>query len=334
MIENQQVQFAGPLADFMPDMRAASILLTVTEDIFRRGGLADRFNVVYPEVQILAHGPDGVISLTRQLRTQFPGVKAQLIQEKIRRSAFDDILKVMTLAQEAPQFIQESRGTLAAELIDLFLELRNTPEAWNELVEGYSSEAESFRSDRRNGEMQSNGHAFESIYRQYHPLIFRYLSRRTSDTILAEDLAHETVLKAYKALAGGNEITDSLSGWLFRIAHNLLYDHFRRKKLRRESTLSPLLQSTDAATALTRVDSEIDFERIRPALERLDAPSLEILSLRYCQDQSSAEIGEIMILTEGAVRARQFRTVRNLRNDLIAKPNHEIADQTAEELDF
>src|SRR6185436_355295 len=71
--------------------------------------------------------------------------------------------------------------------------------------------------------------AFEQIVRRYQRPIISLIARMTKDRALAEDLAQETFVKAFRSLAAF-DTTRRLSSWLFRIAHNTALDALRRAR--------------------------------------------------------------------------------------------------------
>ena len=71
--------------------------------------------------------------------------------------------------------------------------------------------------------------AFEQIVRRYQRPIIALIARMTGDWALAEDLAQETFVKAFRSLAAF-DTTRRLSSWLFRIAHNTAIDAMRRNR--------------------------------------------------------------------------------------------------------
>src|SRR5262245_5606409 len=69
--------------------------------------------------------------------------------------------------------------------------------------------------------------AFEQILRRYQRPILAFLARMTGDASLAEELAQDTFVKAFRNLAAF-DTTRRLSSWLFRIAHNTGIDALRK----------------------------------------------------------------------------------------------------------
>ena len=69
----------------------------------------------------------------------------------------------------------------------------------------------------------------EQWYRQYHQTIYKYIVVLVKDPQQAEDLTHETFVKAYKNFDRFRR-DSSPKTWLFRIAHNVTVDYIRKMK--------------------------------------------------------------------------------------------------------
>lgn len=74
---------------------------------------------------------------------------------------------------------------------------------------------------------QGSIQAFERLYRQFHAQLKSYLYRMVANRNDAEDLAHDTFVKAYDRL-GTFRGEASLKTWIFQIATRLAYDHLRK----------------------------------------------------------------------------------------------------------
>lgn len=76
---------------------------------------------------------------------------------------------------------------------------------------------------------------FHRIYEEYHQDVYRFLIYLTKDRALSEDLLHEVyvrVLKSYGSFQGRS----SERTWLFSIAKNVAFDHFRKANVRKKRT--------------------------------------------------------------------------------------------------
>src|SRR3712207_3045731 len=71
--------------------------------------------------------------------------------------------------------------------------------------------------------------AIEQLYHEYHQPIQRYLERLVGQHETAEDLAHETFIKALRHWDQHDPAAPA-RGWLYRIATNTAYDYLRRRQ--------------------------------------------------------------------------------------------------------
>jgi len=150
--------------------------------------------------------------------------------------------------------------------------------------------------------------ALVEAWDMYHFKIYRYLLHMSCDQWLAEDLASQTFLKAIEAIAKGHTIDSSLSGYLFRIARNLYYDHYRH------ALKAGLTVEYDAqAEWLLVPDDELERaetgEEMRRLLGRahLTATQYEAVIRYWIQGYTAAELAEWWDTSEGAVKSLLHR---------------------------
>lgn len=122
----------------------------------------------------------------------------------------------------------------------------------------------------------------------------------------AEDLAQETYLRAWRALAKVRE-GGSVKAWLCSIARNACLDHLRRE---RRSLLAPLLPGTDRpdGTDLHAVLEEREQRAMLGcAIDRLPRPLREVLVLREYGELSYEQISDALGVAPGTVMSRLHR---------------------------
>jgi RNA polymerase sigma-70 factor (ECF subfamily) len=162
--------------------------------------------------------------------------------------------------------------------------------------------------------MQYNEAALGELYDRYEAKIFSYIFRRTGDQLLAEDLTAQVFLRMLESIRDRKAWHSSFSGWLYRIAHNLVIDHYRRRD--RQSAIdieeAPPMAS-DLEDPVETAEMNIDAERLRAAIRRLTDEQAEVVSLRFLEGYSIAEVAEMTNRSEGAIKALQYRAVTTLR---------------------
>ena len=95
--------------------------------------------------------------------------------------------------------------------------------------------------------------------------MYRYIYRQVSDVETARDLTAELFRRFLQAIQQGQGPDQALRAWLYRTAHNLVVDHYRRQEHRRHLPLPE--QLVDAQVDPVRsAEIHISAERVREAL--------------------------------------------------------------------
>ena len=157
--------------------------------------------------------------------------------------------------------------------------------------------------------------AWTQIYRHHYPKIYAYLCHRLGDIDLAEDIAAKVFLHAVEGIGAFTYRGFSLSSWLFRIAHNQMVDHLRRKaKVKTE----PLTEELLAKSGLVQeaMEEVLVREDLNLALKNITEEQRQVVLLKFFSGLSNAEVARIIGKPEGAVKALQHRALASLRRIL------------------
>ena len=161
--------------------------------------------------------------------------------------------------------------------------------------------------------------AFEQIVRRYQRPIVSLIARITADRALAEDLAQDAFVKAFRNLAAF-DTTRRLSSWLFRIAHNTALDAIRRA--RPPSVPLDTSESADAGDMPSAPAAPDPVERaalgraLTVALHHLRPHYRSAIALRYEEGLPFDEIGQIMGIPEVTARTYVHRARKELAQAL------------------
>src|SRR5262245_9255716 len=116
---------------------------------------------------------------------------------------------------------------------------------------------------------RGDAHGFRALFERFHPAILGYcLTSVRGDRIQADDLAQETMVRAFKSI-GSVEQASSLRSWFYRIAENVCRTRFSREQ-RRRAILAELARAIEHDLEATR---PVDLEE-RHAMKEL---ALQIL---------------------------------------------------------
>ena len=143
--------------------------------------------------------------------------------------------------------------------------------------------------------------------------VYRYALRLTGKTEAAEDLAQETMLRAWRSRA---KLRDERVArvWLLRIATNLWTDELRRGKFRPR-----VLESDPICTKPTPEIAASETENVRLALAAMDQlpqRQRQVLYLISCEGLSQSEVSEVLGIDLTAVKASLSLARKELRRRL------------------
>lgn len=156
--------------------------------------------------------------------------------------------------------------------------------------------------------------AFESLYNAFIDQIYRYIYYRT-DREDALDLTETVFLKVWENIKSYKSGRKYFSAWIYRIAHNVVVDHYRLNKETVE--LSYDLPDEDRENDPLRVaEKSLNNEMLMKAVSKLKKKYQQIIILKYINDLDNREIARIMRRTEGNLRILKFRALRALRQIL------------------
>ena len=156
--------------------------------------------------------------------------------------------------------------------------------------------------------------AIASLYDLYAPRIYSYVYHRVSDPVLAEDLTGQVFLRMLEALEADKAWRTSFSGWLYRIAHNLIVDQYRKRSRAEFSNIDdaphlPASGNDPFQVAAARLDSDALIR----AINLLTEEQAQVVTLRFLEGYSIAEVAKALDKSEGAIKALQYRAIASLR---------------------
>lgn len=146
--------------------------------------------------------------------------------------------------------------------------------------------------------------SFRAFYEATARPLWAYLARTSGDRELADDLLQEAYLRLLRSgFVGEGEA--HRKNYLYRIASNLVRDHYRR---RRPETPVDDVRETAAAEG-PPAGLRRDLSRV---LARLEPRESQLVWLAHVEGASHREIGEILGVKEASVRVLLFRARQKL----------------------
>jgi RNA polymerase sigma-70 factor (ECF subfamily) len=166
--------------------------------------------------------------------------------------------------------------------------------------------------------------ALTELYLRYHAKVLNFIYRLVGDRSLAEDLTQETFVQVIRHLSAWRPV-GSVSGWIHRIARNLVFNRFREERLAREISIDQPIRSessedpqvhelliedclADPHAGPDKEAAEVEIvEKIQAALAKVALPYREALVLCDIQGYSYKEAAQIMGCPIDTVASRLAR---------------------------
>lgn len=164
--------------------------------------------------------------------------------------------------------------------------------------------------------------AFGALYEAHFDRIYRYVLLRVRNQADTEDITQQVFLRALESIGSYRWKGTPFATWLFRIAHNLVVDYWKKRSRERTTAVAPEEideAAPDAAAADPAALAELRFDlsRLSAACEKLTDGQREIISLRFAGGLSVAEAARVMGKSEGAVKVLQHAALVKLRRILV-----------------
>jgi len=223
----------------------------------------------------------------------------------------------------APDGVQEDVATLVLDRPSLGA----APAAWPGGRTGLPGNQESASdADIMKRAAAGDESAFNYLAEKYHRPIHHFLYRMVRNQAIAEELAQEVFLRVYRSRER-YRAEAKFTTWLYRIATNLAVNHARDTKHER-AVQNVYLDALDEQTG-TRPDVACDEPSAEQRLlreERMKAIRAQVMALPERQQMAVVmhkyqgldyrEIGQVLKLSEPAVKSLLFRAYQTLRETL------------------
>jgi len=169
--------------------------------------------------------------------------------------------------------------------------------------------------------------AFGQLYELYVDKIYNYVYYRIGNQQEAEDLTAKVFNRALNHIPTYNNKGVPFAAWLYRIAHNLVAnwhrDHKRRKVVGLEQVT---LHGGKQGNPQHAAEQSNERELLLAAIQELPPERQQLLTLKFIERMSNAEIGQVMGRSEGAIKSLYHRTLVSLK-ELLAEHQNLIKEE-------
>lgn len=156
---------------------------------------------------------------------------------------------------------------------------------------------------------QADPARFVDIYERHVDRVYAYVSRRTGNRAVTEDITSQVFEQALRTVGRFEWRGVPLAAWLYRIAANALADHWRD----RQRDAADLTPDVPDAGELDEVDRRIALYQ---QVDRLPDLQRQVIRMRFVEEKSIRDVAAALERSEGAIKQLQLRALENLRKSM------------------
>ena len=154
---------------------------------------------------------------------------------------------------------------------------------------------------------------------QYESPLVRYVARIVGDLDRARDVVQDTFLKL--CAADREKVEDRLAAWLYTVARNRALDVYKKERRMSPTSDSVLEVFESALPSPAEAAETVEAKsQVFLALETLSPRQREVLRLKFQENLSYKEIGEITGNTVSHVGVLIHTALKNVRESLHKQP--------------
>jgi RNA polymerase sigma-70 factor (ECF subfamily) len=150
------------------------------------------------------------------------------------------------------------------------------------------------------------------LYDRNYKKVYSYFFRMTKDVEISRDLTQNVFVKILKYSHSWKE-DKTFAYWLFRIARNILIDHFNETRKFYGIENNPEIAGRDQTESIQAQEAKESFEFLLEAMSQLPPAYREMIELNRFQGFSYKEIAITTSSTESAVKVKTFRAIQKLK---------------------
>jgi RNA polymerase sigma factor (sigma-70 family) len=153
------------------------------------------------------------------------------------------------------------------------------------------------------------------LFERYHRVLFAFFYHSTGQGATSEDLVQTVfyrMLKYRHTFTGDGEFRT----WMYHLARNVLNDYFKKNhRVVYQEDITAISERTDnEPSADFQLEKKQESDALHEALAKLNPEYREVLILSRFQELSYQEIAEILKTSEGNIKVRVHRAMKELKH--------------------
>ena len=167
---------------------------------------------------------------------------------------------------------------------------------------------------------KQNKEAAGLLIERYYREIYAYTYRQVACKELAMDLTQEIFILVLKGIRAFDEKKGSFRTWIYRIASNKITDYYRSHAYRKSQLEGPYGQEYEHTGVSPDISSQVlrqeTIREVMAVIVRYDEPWIQIFQKHCFEEQTFAEIAEVLKLSEGTVKTRYYKMLAQIRKEV------------------
>lgn len=154
--------------------------------------------------------------------------------------------------------------------------------------------------------------AFGHLVERFQGIVYSYMFRHLHEYHLAQDLMQEVFIRAFRGIPHLKN-PESFVSWLYKISHQVLADHFRKRVETLPLEKAEYLESSSPEKSLETIEL---LSKLEVSFSELPEKYQTILTLKYFEKKSYEEISQILDLSLSTIDGRMTQAKALLRKKM------------------
>ena len=175
---------------------------------------------------------------------------------------------------------------------------------------------------------RGNEYAVELVVQRYTPTLYRFIYYRVGDAETAEDLVSEVLVRMLTKVGSYVPGASPFEAWLFRIARNLIADHYRARKRRPQVSFEQWLEedpSAEPGNPDRTIQGVADRALLQASLAALTPEQRQVVLLHVVEGWELPMVAQRLGISLPATKGLYYRGLHSLRRIIERQSAHDPA---------
>lgn len=160
--------------------------------------------------------------------------------------------------------------------------------------------------------------SFGKIYDLYVDRIYKYVFFKIGSKEKVEEIVQDVFLKFWRFAKDKENEVKNVSALLYSICRSMVADYYRAESggeevISFEETIMSETELGSEENLSDDIDINLDLEKVKSALAELSPIYQDVIIMKYMEELSNKEIGEVLGKEEGNIRVLAYRAMKQLR---------------------